>query len=126
MGDPRQSRMALFELAADLGLPVESMNSAADFFVERIPRWRDETEILVEGRSGRIFRPSATVFLILKMGRLSEIDMADCLELLRVAAEHNLPVDRDRALAALDRLPPAEDSKLRSRRDRLRGALGHR
>jgi len=123
MGDPKANRTALFELAAELGLPIEAMNSAADFFVERVAGWRDETELLLEGRSGRIFRPSPTLFLILKMGRLSEIDMVDCLGLLRIVAEQNLHLDRKRALEALDRLPRDEDSELVSRRDRLRDAL---
>ena len=123
MGDPKRSRTALFELAAELGLPIEAMNSAADFFVERVTGWRDETELLLEGRLGRIFRPSPTLFLILKMGRLSEIDLTDCLELLRIVGEQHLQLDRDRALEALDRLPRAEDLDLISRRERLRNAL---
>jgi len=62
-------RLALLQLADDLGLPVETLNSAADFFVQRIDGWEREVELLQRGSVGRIFRPSATLFLLLKVGR---------------------------------------------------------
>src|SRR3954447_4367917 len=55
-------RLSLLGLAQDLGLPVEALNSAADFFVHRIADWRDQMEILRVGRAGRIFRPTPTLF----------------------------------------------------------------
>jgi hypothetical protein len=52
-------RLALLGLATDLGLPVEALNSAADYFVYRIPDWREHLPLLRTGKAGRIFRPSA-------------------------------------------------------------------
>ncbi len=37
-------RLALMDAVFSLGLPVEAVNSAADFFVHRISGWRDEIE----------------------------------------------------------------------------------
>src|SRR5205085_12680271 len=75
-------RLSLLGLAHDLGLPVEAVNSAADFFVHRISDWREQLEIFRVGRTGRIFRPTPTLFLLLKMRRLSTRDLDDCLRLL--------------------------------------------
>jgi hypothetical protein len=117
-------RLALLGLASDLGLPVEALNSAADFFVFRIVDWRAHLELFRSGASGRIFRPSATLFLLLKLARLSEQDLADCLSLLERERAEAAGIDLDRVLAAVAALPPAADSQATSRRDRLRQALG--
>jgi len=70
-------RLALMELADAAGLPVETVNSAADFFLRRVPGWREGTAVLRAGLRARILRPSPTVFLLLKASRMSEDDLAD-------------------------------------------------
>ncbi len=117
-GTPAE-RVALLGLAHDLGLPVEAVNSAADFFVQRIEGWRGMIEPFRSGARGRIFRPNTTLFLLLKTGRLSERDLQDCL----AALLHGEPFDRDRVLAALDALEEAPEAHLRQRRAELRGRL---
>src|SRR5258707_8577201 len=49
LGGTQAERFALMELAAEAGIPIEAVNSAADFFVRRIPGWRDELVVLVRG-----------------------------------------------------------------------------
>jgi hypothetical protein len=116
-------RLSLLGLASDLGLPIEALNSAADFFVHRIEDWRAQVEPFRQGSGARIFRPSPTLFLLLKIRRLSGQDLDDCLALLaRVATDH-WPLDIARVTAALDEAPPAADSAVRDRRTRLRAAL---
>jgi hypothetical protein len=112
-------RLALLRLAAELGLSVEALNSAADFFVRRIDGWQDELEPFRSGSRGRIHRPSVTLFLLLKLGRLSEQDLADCLAALARAASEGLRLDAGRVLSALDTLPPTADAELARRRRRL-------
>lgn len=119
----KDARLNLLGLAADLGLPVESLNSAADFFVERIPNWTDEIEVLRKGKRGTVYRPSPTLFLLLKVRRLSEEDLSDCLALLDKAAKESLPLDAKRVLRDLDTLPAPEDKGVRGRRDQLRRRL---
>jgi hypothetical protein len=51
-------RLALMELAAEAGLPIEAVNSAADFFVRRIAGWRDELVPLVRGGARRSIAPA--------------------------------------------------------------------
>ncbi len=119
----REDRLALLALAERLGLSPEAFNSAADFFVHRIPGWTEEMELLRQGRGARIHRPTVTLFILLKLGRLSEVDLDDCLALLRVARETSRPWDRARVIAALDALPPSVDATLIERRRTLRAQL---
>jgi hypothetical protein len=118
-----EERWALMALAVELGLPVEAMNSAADFFVRRIEGWRDELEPFRRGARGRVYRPTVTLFLLLKLGRLSEQDLADCLAALRRAGAEGLRLDPGRVLEALAVLPPPGDAALAHRRRVLREAL---
>ncbi len=119
----KDARMALLGLAADLGLPVEALNSAADFFVERIPKWTDEIVVLRKGKRGTVYRPSPTLFLLLKIRRMSEEDLADCLGLLDKTAKEALPLDAARVLREMESLPAHEERGVRGRRDRLRKRL---
>ncbi len=112
-------RLALMQLAEDLGLPIEAVNSAADFFVRRVSGWASDVVLLHEGPSARVFRPGATSMLLLKLPRLSELDLADCERVLADCRE----VDAPRVLEALEALRRTDDDALRERRDRLRSAL---
>jgi len=116
-------RLALLGLAIDLNLPVEALNSAADFFVHRIPDWNQQIELFRQGARGRIFRPSPTLFLLLKLRRLSGQDLSDCQDLLARAVADNLSLDVARIEIALAELPATDDSALRDRRARLRKML---
>ncbi len=113
-------RLALLGLAHDLGLPVEALNSAADFFVHRIDGWREEIEVFRVGAAGRIFRPTPTLFLLLKLGRLTESDLQDCLSVLDRARSDGLTFDSRRVAAAIDALPGAAEVPLAQRRLQLR------
>jgi hypothetical protein len=64
-------------------------------------------------------RGSPTLFLLLKIGRLTERDLADCVGLLDKAEREGMRVDVDRVRGALDALAPAEEPGTQSRRRRL-------
>ena len=120
--DDPAARLALMQLASDLGLPIEAVNSAADFFVRRIPGWDTEIETFRVGAKGRVFRPTPTLFLLLKLARLSATDLDDCLALLDRARQDALQIDVPRVLAALD-ASPSVDAEGRARRATLRVAM---
>lgn len=120
----QDERFALMQLAVDAAIPVEAVNSAADFFVRKIPGWRDEIVPLHRGPAATIYRPSATLFLLLKINRLSEVDLDDCLALHEHCRVRGEVVDRDRVLKALGALPKTEDDSLAGRRAELFHALG--
>lgn len=115
-------RFALMQLAQELGLPLEAVNSAADYFLRKIPAWRSQLEVLRRRAGFTLYRPTPTLFLELKL-RLSEGDLEDCLALIEHARAHGLAIDRARILAALDRLPPTDRAPLLERREALRRAL---
>lgn len=117
-------RLALMDFAVAHGLPVEAVNSAADFFVRRIDGWRDHLVPLVRGTRATIYRPTATLFLLLKIGRLSATDLEDCMGLLRHCKNTGEVVDVVRIRDRLDALPASDDVALVARRSELRHALG--
>ncbi len=123
LGGTQAERFALMELAANAEIPIEAVNSAADFFVRRIEGWRGQLIELHRGPRATIYRPTATLFLLLKIGRLSAVDLDDCLALLKHIEGSNEPVDHGRVREQLRALPPSEDAALELRRAALLAAL---
>lgn len=119
----QNDRFALMELAASEALPIEAVNSAADFFVRRIPTWREHLVVLHRGTRATIYRPDATLFLRLKIGRLSEVDLDDCFALLDHCEAAGEPVATTEVVDAVAALPATEDGALQDRRARLRARL---
>jgi hypothetical protein len=116
------SRHGLLLAAERAGLAIEAVNSAADFFLYRIPGWDSALEPLLERPGLRVFRPSPPLFLRLKVDRLSERDLLDC-ELAVRASGAGVDWAPVRArLDELDGLPATPE--LRGRREALRTALG--
>lgn len=119
MQGTQDERFALMELATELGMPIEAVNSAAGFVVRRVAGWRDRIVVLHRGPRATIYRPDATLFLLLKIGRLSEVDLADCLALIA----HGDEIDRDVVRAAIEAQRPTDDLELAARRGALLSAL---
>jgi hypothetical protein len=116
LGATNRERADLLDLAAAESLPLEVVNTTADHFVRRIADWRDQLELLHRGSRATIYRPNATLFLLLKAARLSENDLGDCLALIDSGA----PYDAARVSKAVDGLPATSDPSLAARRARLR------
>lgn len=117
-------RWELFDFAVELGLPVEAINSAADFFLRREPGWENELELLHAGSRARILRPTPTLFLLLKCGRMSEADLDDCLDVSTLAQNRGLVLDVSRVVARIDSLSsPSDQPGATERRARLRREL---
>jgi hypothetical protein len=120
LGGTQAERFALMDLAAAAQLPIEAVNSAADFFVRRIADWREHLVALHRGARATIYRPDATLFLLLKIQRLSEIDLEDCTALI----ERGDPIDRDRVRRAIEALAATSDLAATARRSDLLARLG--
>ncbi len=88
--------VTLMELAEELGLPVEAINQAGAFFLRRIEAWEEEIVAIHRGETATFHVPSATLFLLLKLGRLTEADLSDCILILEHAREREEPVDAER------------------------------
>jgi hypothetical protein len=123
LGGTQRERFALMDLAVEAAIPIEAVNSAADFFVRRIADWRDHLVLHHQGPHATIYRPDATLFTLLKLGRLSEVDLADCIALIAHCERSGESIDRARVAAAIDQLPATDDAAARERRARLRALL---
>jgi len=93
--------LALTEIAEELGLPVEAINQAASFFLRRIEGWQRHLVTLRRSEYAEIFRPDTTLFVLLKLARLTETDLNDCLKVLALARRGAEQLDLDRLLAAV-------------------------
>jgi hypothetical protein len=65
--------------AEELGLLVESINLAASYFFTKIPAEDRAVVALRTFPHLTLFRPDATTFLCMKIGRLTELDLTDCV-----------------------------------------------
>ena len=77
----------------------------------------------MRGPRATIYRPSATLFLLLKLERLTAVDLDDCIALLDHCAATGELVDRERVLARLTSLAPSPDAGRRDRRGLLEESL---
>lgn len=80
--------ISLMELAEDLSLPVEAINSAGAFFIKKIGSYENDMVLLIKGSSAEIYRPNFYLFLQLKIARLSEQDFLDVLEMQKYCLSH--------------------------------------
>ena len=92
---------ALMEIAESLGLPVETINQAGAFFLRRIAGWRKALMPLHRGKRATIHRPNVTLYLLLKIDRMTESDLADCLALLDFTRTRDESPDVQRILQAV-------------------------
>ena len=89
-----QNVLKLMEIAQELGLPIEAINQAAAFFVYRIPGWQKNLIKVFDGKRAQFYRTNSTLFVRLKISRMSETDLSDCIEMLRFAKKSKEFVDR--------------------------------
>ena len=85
--------------------------------------WRNDLEIFRESDQVRIFRPSPTLYLLLKVNRLSEQDLAACMALLDRVEEDALKLDRDRVLRSLREMRSPDNSGTAERLRQLSNAI---
>ena len=109
--------LELMEIAEDLNLPVETINQAGAFFLHRIPNWQSKLVLVSESKTARILRPNGTLFLQLKIARLSTSDLSDCLVMIKHCAKSGEALDIDLLLKAIER--ETRNSTVRERADRL-------
>jgi hypothetical protein len=93
--------LVLMEIAERLGLPVEAINQAGAYFLRRVEGWRESLVKVHIGKSATILRPDATLFVLLKIDRLTESDLADCTEMLEAARQLGEPIRKDRIVDAI-------------------------
>lgn len=78
-----QQTFQLMEIAQSIGLPVEAINQAGAFFLSKMEDVNDHLILLEKSKNCTIYRPDAYLYIKLKITRLSETDMEDCLLFLK-------------------------------------------
>jgi hypothetical protein len=117
--------LELMEIAEKLGLPVEAVNQAGAYFLRKILDFREHLVLLHEGTRARIFRPDPTLYLSLKIPRLSEADLEDCLAFLAFARQSEETLDKSRLLKLIrSEIRRSDSINRRSRLDILLTAIG--
>jgi len=99
-----------FKFSEQAHLPIESVNSAALYFLEKIPKFRDHLVVLHEWEKGRLYRPNLVLFLQLKLARFSESDYLDCVEMVKLEGS-SIKLDDKKRLKTL----------LKEKKSKLRG-----
>jgi hypothetical protein len=81
-------QLLLMEISESLGLPVEAINPAAAYFLYKIKDFEKSLLLLFSGTSIKIYRPNLWLFVSLKLSRLSETDLSDCLKYIEYSVSH--------------------------------------
>src|SRR3989344_3724351 len=106
----QKDTLTLMEIAQTLGLPVEAINQAASFFLYKIPDWEKELVLIHKSPKASIFRPSATLYILLKLNRFSETDFKDCIKMIEYAKAHKESIDEKRIQKTIQKLLKKETS----------------
>ena len=79
--------LKIMQICEELGLPIETVNGAAQFFLSRIPHFKNHLILISESVRSKIYRPNLYLFIELKIARLAASDLTDCLEMLKLDFE---------------------------------------
>ncbi len=81
------AKQMLYRWLIDRGFGPEWINSAVEPFVREVSDWQKETVLARTGEKGRLFRPTITLFVYLKLRRGTEIDIGDIQKAAQKCAE---------------------------------------
>ena len=110
--------LAVMELTDGLGLSIETINQAAAFFVKKVGHKKSDLLPLHKGRNAEIFRPSVLLYWKLKLARLSEADVMDCLHYFNFCKGNGDIVDLTELRELLTRAEKSAGSAV-DRRERI-------
>ncbi|WP_447970518.1 hypothetical protein [Nitrospira sp. M1] len=114
-----EHQLELMEIAESLSLPVEAVNTAAEFFVRKIAGFENNLVRMYFKGDFSVYRPNVNLFIQLKLPRLSESDLEDSLEFLTFAGEIKEHID----VSLLEKLISKELQKGDHRMNRLENLL---
>ena len=109
-----EDRLALMDLAIKSNLPIEAINPSADFFLRQIPCWKSSLVLLINGKKGKIYRPSLELYIQLKLNRASQIDIEDCISFIKWHKLENIAYDSEKIKEHLNNYSPSLRSKIQS------------
>lgn len=80
--DSMKTTIELMKIAEECGLPVETVNQAGAFYLQKIPDFRKRLVLHRKSKTMKLYRPMADLYLELKVSRLTESDVQDILNYL--------------------------------------------
>lgn len=80
--------LQLMEIAQSLGLPIETINSAAAYFLKKIPDYSERLILLKKSKDCSILRPTLDLYFELKISRALESDIQDILKMIEYCIEN--------------------------------------
>lgn len=120
----KDQTLNLMQLAEDLGLPIEAINQAGSFFLHKIPDWKLNLVLIKKSNTTAIYRPNGTLFLQLKISRLSNSDFADCIEMIKYCRKNKEQIDTSLLKRIIEKdLSLAIDEQKKERLLKLKKAL---
>lgn len=75
--------LKLMEIAEDLKIPIESINQAGAYYLSKIEDVASHLVLLQKSKKCKVYRPDAYLFIKLKIERLSETDLEDCIQFIK-------------------------------------------
>jgi hypothetical protein len=119
-----QQTLELLQIAVAIGLAPEAVNQAAAFFLHRIPGWGHHLIPVRKGLRATFHRPDSTLYVLLKLARLTATDLQDCMQYLQWAGDRNETIEADVLRQAVDReLGAGPGPEKRERLEALRAVL---
>lgn len=109
--------LVLIEIAEEIGLSAAGVNQAGSHFLRLVDDWRDHLVVVHRGSSATIHVPDPTLFLLLKLRRLSESDLLDAVRMIELAKERGEAIDAARVEKAARQAQ--EEAPSLARRSRL-------
>ncbi|OFZ15982.1 MAG: hypothetical protein A2Z20_03190 [Bdellovibrionales bacterium RBG_16_40_8] len=106
--------LEIMKIAEDLGLPIDTINQAATYFLNKVGYKKNDLILLYKGRKAKIYRPSLELYWKLKLNRLSETDAKDCYHYFNYCLENNDLFDKRKFLKRLNLLIESESSRDKS------------
>lgn len=87
--------LKLMDIAVELKLPVETINQAGAFFLNKIENWQGRCKIFCKGKQGKIYIPELDLYIELKSSRLNESDFSDCISYLNYTKKMKINFDKE-------------------------------
>jgi hypothetical protein len=109
----KDQTLELMQIAEQMSLPIEAINQAGAFFLFRISDWKNKIILLKKNKKTAFYRPNTTLFLELKIARMSETDLMDCFKMIEYF-KHELDGKK------INRLIKSELQKEKSNKDRAK------
>jgi hypothetical protein len=112
----KNQNLELMSLAEKLGLSIEVINQAAEFFVAKKKPTQGDMIELITGPKATIYRPTVELYWSLKIHRLTEADSLDCQYYLQYCKGQKDKINFKSMMAVISKELQIENSEAKFKR----------